>query len=64
MTAHTLDMPGVFSPSFKGITMTKILSGSPFLQIMGIEHPIYQAGMYQVAYGWLAAAVSKAGGSK
>ena len=29
---------------------------------MGIEHPICQAGMYQVAYGRLATGVSKAGG--
>ena len=42
--------------------MTGILSGNPFCQMMGIEHPICQAGMYQVAYGRLAAAVSKAGG--
>ena len=42
--------------------MKNILSGNAFCKLLGIEHPICQAGMYQVAYGRLTAAVSKAGG--
>jgi enoyl-[acyl-carrier protein] reductase II len=39
-----------------------ILDDNPLCKLLGIEHPICQAGMYSVAYGRLAAAVSKAGG--
>ena len=45
-----------------GDYVKNILSGNAFCQLLGIEHPICQAGMYQVAYGRLTAAVSKAGG--
>ena len=40
----------------------KILDDNPFCRLLGIEFPICQAGMYQVAHGRLAAAVSQAGG--
>lgn len=39
-----------------------IFSGNPLCRLLGIRYPICQAGMYQVAYGPLAAAVSNAGG--
>ena len=39
-----------------------VLDDNPICKLLGIEHPICQAGMYSVAYGKLAAAVSKAGG--
>ena len=42
--------------------MSNILTGNPVCKLLGIEYPICQAGMYQVAYGELAAAVSEAGG--
>ncbi len=35
---------------------------NPLCRLLGIRYPICQAGMYQVAYGPLAAAVSNAGG--
>ena len=40
----------------------QIFAGNPICRILGIRYPICQAGMYQVAYGRLAAAVSNAGG--
>jgi enoyl-[acyl-carrier protein] reductase II len=39
-----------------------IFAGNPLCRLLGIRYPICQAGMYQVAYGSLAAAVSNAGG--
>ena len=39
-----------------------ILDDNPFARRLGIQSPICQAGMYSVAYGSLAAAVSEAGG--
>ena len=41
---------------------TNLIDKNPFCELLGIRYPICQAGMYQVAYGKLAAAVSKAGG--
>ncbi|MGD9803519.1 MAG: NAD(P)H-dependent flavin oxidoreductase [Hyphomicrobiaceae bacterium] len=35
---------------------------NPLCRLLGVRYPICQAGMYQVAYGELAAAVSNAGG--
>lgn len=42
--------------------MTDIFADNPLCRLLGIRYPICQAGMYQVAYGRLAAAVSNAGG--
>jgi enoyl-[acyl-carrier protein] reductase II len=39
-----------------------VLDDNPLCKLLGIRHPICQAGMYSVAHGRLAAAVSKAGG--
>lgn len=39
-----------------------IFAPNPLCRLLGIRYPICQAGMYQVAYGPLAAAVSNAGG--
>jgi enoyl-[acyl-carrier protein] reductase II len=39
-----------------------IFASNPLCRLLGIRYPICQAGMYQVAYGRLAAAVSNAGG--
>ena len=39
-----------------------IFADNPLCRLLGIRYPICQAGMYQVAYGPLAAAVSNAGG--
>ena len=39
-----------------------IFANNPLCRLLGIRYPICQAGMYQVAYGPLAAAVSNAGG--
>ncbi|MBO0741643.1 MAG: nitronate monooxygenase, partial [Hyphomicrobiaceae bacterium] len=39
-----------------------IFADNPLCRLLGIRYPICQAGMYQVAYGALAAAVSNAGG--
>ncbi len=39
-----------------------IFSDNALCRLLGIRYPICQAGMYQVAYGPLAAAVSNAGG--
>lgn len=39
-----------------------IFKANTLCKLLGIEYPICQAGMYQVAYGPLAAAVSNAGG--
>lgn len=41
---------------------SEFFSGNPLCRLLGIRYPICQAGMYQVAYGPLAAAVSNAGG--
>ena len=41
---------------------TNLIDNNPFCKLMGVKYPICQAGMYQVAYGELAAAVSEAGG--
>ena len=41
---------------------TNYFSNNPVCRILGIRFPICQAGMYSVAYGKLAAAVSNAGG--
>ena len=38
------------------------LESNPLCRMLGIEFPVCQAGMYSVAYGRLAAAVSRAGG--
>ncbi|MGE3916692.1 MAG: NAD(P)H-dependent flavin oxidoreductase [Hyphomicrobiaceae bacterium] len=39
-----------------------MFAANPLCRLLGIRYPILQAGMYQVAYGPLAAAVSNAGG--
>ena len=39
-----------------------LFENNPVCKLLGIKYPICQAGMYSVAYGKLAAAVSKAGG--
>ena len=39
-----------------------ILACNPLCRLLGIDVPVLQAGMYTVAYGHLAAAVSRAGG--
>jgi enoyl-[acyl-carrier protein] reductase II len=44
------------------MSMSRILKANPVCQLLGIDYPVCQAGMYSVAYGALAAAVSKAGG--
>lgn len=44
------------------MSLTRILDDNPFCRRLGIRYPICQAGMYSVAYGALAAAVSEAGG--
>lgn len=41
---------------------TNPFANNPICRKLGIRYPICQAGMYQVAYGRLAAAVSNAGG--
>jgi enoyl-[acyl-carrier protein] reductase II len=43
-------------------SLASLLTDNPLLRLLGICYPILQAGMYQVAYGELAAAVSAAGG--
>lgn len=40
----------------------ELFAGNPLCRLLGIRYPICQAGMYQVAYGPLAASVSNAGG--
>ena len=42
--------------------LRNILESNQLCQMLGIRYPICQAGMYSVAYGKLAAAVSNAGG--
>jgi len=42
--------------------LDQLFSTNPLCKLLGIRYPICQAGMYQVAYGPLAAAVSNAGG--
>ena len=44
------------------MTPDDIFADNPLCRLLGIRYPICQAGMYQVAYGPLAAAVSNAGG--
>ena len=39
-----------------------LLANNPICNMLGIAYPVLQAGMYTVAYGRLAAAVSKSGG--
>lgn len=39
-----------------------VFADNPLCRLLGIRYPVLQAGMYQVAYGRLAAAVSNAGG--
>ena len=39
-----------------------VLKDNPVCRLLGIDYPVCQAGMYSVAYGRLAAAVSNAGG--
>jgi enoyl-[acyl-carrier protein] reductase II len=40
----------------------RVFADNPLCRLLGIRYPILQAGMYQVAWGPLAAAVSNAGG--
>ena len=42
--------------------LSDILEDNPLCRMLGIRYPVCQAGMYSVAYGKLAAAVSCAGG--
>ena len=44
------------------MTPEQLFADNPICRLLGIRYPICQAGMYQVAYGRLAAAVSNAGG--
>ncbi len=44
------------------MNFAKILEDNAVCRMLGIRYPICQAGMYSVAYGRLAAAVSNAGG--
>lgn len=44
------------------MVLTSILENNLLCRMLGIRYPICQAGMYSVAYGKLAAAVSNAGG--
>jgi enoyl-[acyl-carrier protein] reductase II len=44
------------------MTPDELFADNPLCRLLGIRYPICQAGMYQVAYGPLAAAVSNAGG--
>lgn len=44
------------------MTVDDVFAGNALCRLLGIRYPICQAGMYQVAYGPLAAAVSNAGG--
>ncbi|MDP6344633.1 MAG: nitronate monooxygenase [Alphaproteobacteria bacterium] len=44
------------------MTPEQMFTDNPLCRMLGIRYPICQAGMYQVAYGPLAAAVSNAGG--
>ncbi|MFV0295370.1 MAG: NAD(P)H-dependent flavin oxidoreductase, partial [Hyphomicrobiaceae bacterium] len=39
-----------------------LFASNPICKLLGIRYPVLQAGMYQVAYGRLAASVSNAGG--
>ncbi len=42
--------------------LDRLLDNNPLCRRLGIRYPIFQAGMFHVAYGKLAAAVSNAGG--
>jgi len=44
------------------MALESILENNPLCRMLGIRYPVFQAGMYQVAYGRLAAAVSEGGG--
>ncbi len=44
------------------MALDAILKDNPLCRLLGIRYPVLQAGMYQVAHGELAAAVSAAGG--
>ena len=39
-----------------------LFENNPLCKLLNIKYPVCQAGMYQVAYGPLAATVSNAGG--
>jgi enoyl-[acyl-carrier protein] reductase II len=42
--------------------LAQLLRNNPICAMLGIDYPVLQAGMFHVAYGRLAAAVSNAGG--
>jgi len=42
--------------------LARLLRNNPLCAMLGIDYPVLQAGMFHVAYGRLAAAVSNAGG--
>jgi len=44
------------------MSLAQLFANNPLCRMLGIEYPILQAGMFHVAYGKLAAAVSNAGG--
>jgi len=44
------------------MTFDDLIARNPLCRLLGVRYPICQAGMFQVAYGRLAAAVSAAGG--
>lgn len=44
------------------MALESLLENNPLCRRLGIRYPIFQAGMFHVAYGRLAAAVSNAGG--
>jgi enoyl-[acyl-carrier protein] reductase II len=44
------------------MSLARLLRNNPLCAMLGIEYPVLQAGMFHVAYGRLAAAVSNAGG--
>ncbi|MDP6705254.1 MAG: nitronate monooxygenase family protein [Alphaproteobacteria bacterium] len=44
------------------MSLEALFEKNPLCRMLGIKYPICQAGMYQVAYGKLAAAASEAGG--
>ena len=48
--------------SVTAMAANDIFADNALCRLLGIRYPICQAGMYQVAYGPLAAAVSNAGG--
>ena len=44
------------------MSLARLLRNNPLCSMLGIDYPVLQAGMFHVAYGRLAAAVSNAGG--